>query len=107
LFVTSLFLKVLFYLGSKILILISVFLSGGCFQQDLFVICIPIVLNDSWPGHARSAPVSIQLWLFDSPQSEHELVHTSVTDVACLMFLNVHLVPFFSILAAKGERHEV
>lgn len=57
----SLFLKVLFYLGSKILILISAFLAGGCFQQDLFVICIRTALSDSWPGHARSAPISTQL----------------------------------------------
>lgn len=90
----SLFLKVLFYLGSKILILISVFLSVGRFQQDLFVICIPTVLSDSWPGHACSAPISIQLWLFYSPQWEHKLVHSSINR-CCL--LNVSECSFSTI----------
>lgn len=86
LFMIRLFLKALFYLGSKILILISVFLSGGRFQQDLFFLCIYIVPSDSWPEHACFASISIQLWLFYSTQWEYELVHKH--HKCCLLYVS-------------------
>ena len=55
---------------------------------------IPLVLSDSWPGHAHPAPISIQLWLLCSPRWEHKLVCSGVR-AACLMFPNVHLILFF------------